>query len=68
MVQIANLLPSSIVLLTSPGLVAHVASSTTSASLSFTPMSPYALTTSYATLAVMVAQMAAVWQALFQWD
>ena len=64
----ANYLHSSIVLQTLRGLVAHVAFSITSASLNFTPTSPYDPTTTYATPAVMVAQMAAAWQAPSPWD
>ena len=66
--QNANHIHSSIVLQTSPALVAHVAFSITSAFLNSTPTSPYAHMTTYAIRAGMADQMAAAWQALFQWD
>ena len=59
---------SSIALQTSRELVAHVASSITSASLNSTPTSLYDLTTTYATPAVMAGQMAVAWQAPSLWD
>ena len=68
MVQNANNLHSSTDLQTSRGLVAHVAYSIISAFLNFTPTSPYAPTTSYATPAAMVGQMAVAWQAPSLWD
>ena len=64
----ANHFHSSIVLQTSPALVAHVAFSTTSAFLNSTPTSPYVLMTTYAIRAGMADQMAAAWQALSPWD
>ena len=68
MVQNVNSLHSLTDLQISRGLVAHVAYSIISASLNFTPMSPYGPTTSYATPAAMVGQMAAAWQAPSPWD
>lgn len=68
MIQKANDPYSLIVLQTSRGLVAHVAFSIISAFLSSTRMSPYALTTTYGTPAVMADQMAVAWQAPSLWD